>query len=106
MERITHMKPALYYSLARSPYSSSYRVVAVTTVKMRRWHGRIEEEGTQTNGQVEHLRGKFKTARDADAKRKQVEAIAKDYNDRAHALSKQMGELYDMRDAAIKKACE
>ena len=100
------MKKALYYAIKRNLHND---IVAVTSEKSKgRWYGRYVKDTTATHGApgygMSDIMGRFDTSEEAEAKRTQIAAIAKEYEDRRSPHQKAISELHHMERRAIDRA--
>jgi hypothetical protein len=93
------MKRALYYTIRVRSLGSP--VVAVTTEKQHRWHGREVRGDMPTHGVLDDLRGKFEHVEQAYAMQGRIREISGSYDAARKVLSTESSRLYTREREAV-----
>jgi hypothetical protein len=86
------MKKALYYAIRTGSLYNP--VVAVTTEKQHRWHGREVKGDMPTHGVLSDLSGKFNDLETAVKMRESIARLSDSYDEARKVLAKESSRLY------------
>ncbi len=93
------MKPPLYYAIRTGALYNP--IIAVTTEKTHRWHGREVRDNTITHGVLSDLSGRFDSQEAAEAMREQIGKVADHFDNARKVLSQQSNVLFKREREAV-----
>jgi hypothetical protein len=93
-------KAPLFYSLRRK-HNGTFEVVAVTTLKPKRYHGSVMPYHETTHGIISDLLGKFGTEADAREVVTAVKRAYDEFKERIEAAEKEARGVRQLQNAAM-----
>jgi hypothetical protein len=93
------MKKPLYYAIRTGALYNP--VIAVTSEKGHRWHGREERTNMPTHGVLSDLSGRFETAGAAELKRAAIGEVADAYDELRKKLSRARSDVDKLEREAV-----
>jgi hypothetical protein len=93
------MKRPLYYAIRTGSLYNP--VIAVTSEKKHRWHGRDVNGHMPTHGVLTDLSGRFETVEEAVLKREAISKLADSYDEGRRVLARESDKLYRLEREAM-----